>query len=451
MKGRRLQRLSLRARLLALGVTGVALALALGSLVLYAVLTFTVNRTVDDGAFATAQVVSAMVSENTIPNPLPVSGSQVVQVIDRSGAVVSGSVSADRLTPLLRPAELAKALTGERISIPGARAGLSGTMRAIAVQAGRRSASRSIIVAVPVNDVEQSQRVLRVTLLFAYAPLVVVMALIAWRVIGSTLKPVETLRSGAARISGSDQDERLAVPESADEIRALALTLNDMLDRLAAARGRQRAFVADAAHELRSPLTSMRTQLEVAKHLGEGGELATDLLADVARLSTLVEDLLLLARAGSDTNPPPVRESVDVRALLIATGDRYAGARVPVSIADGPVVYANVNPEELRRVLANLVDNAVRHASSNVALSVRAEGGGAVLTVVDDGPGIPADQRERVFERFARLDDARDRDAGGTGLGLPIVRELLRRSDGSISLRDNPSGPGLAAEVHLPA
>jgi signal transduction histidine kinase len=451
MKGRRLQRLSLRARLLALGVTGVALALALGSLVLYAVLTFTVNRTVDDGAFATAQVVSAMVSENTIPNPLPVSGSQVVQVIDRSGAVVSGSVSADRLTPLLRPAELAKALTGERISIPGARAGLSGTMRAIAVQAGRRSTSRSIIVAVPVNDVEQSQRVLRVTLLFAYTPLVVVMALIAWRVIGSTLKPVETLRSGAARISGSDQDERLAVPESADEIRALALTLNDMLDRLAAARGRQRAFVADAAHELRSPLTSMRTQLEVAKHLGEGGELATDLLADVARLSTLVEDLLLLARAGSDTNPPPVRESVDVRALLIATGDRYAGARVPVSIADGPVVYANVSPEELRRVLANLVDNAVRHARSNVALSVRAEGGRAVLTVVDDGPGIPAAERERVFERFARLDDARDRDAGGTGLGLPIVRELLRRSNGSISLRDNPSGPGLAAEVHLPA
>ena len=451
MRGHRLQRLSLRARLLALGVTGVALALALGSLVLYAVLTFTVNRTVDDGAFATAQAVSAMVSENTVPNPLPVSGSQVVQVIDRSGAVVSGSVSADRLTPLLRPAELVKALTGERISIPGARAGLSGTMRAIAVQAGRRSASRSIIVAVPVNDVEQSQRVLRVTLLFAYTPLVVVMALIAWRVIGSTLKPVETLRSGAARISGSDQDERLTVPESADEIRALALTLNDMLDRLAAARGRQRAFVADAAHELRSPLTSMRTQLEVAKHLGEGGELATDLLADVARLSTLVEDLLLLARAGSETNHPPARESVNVRALLIATGDRYAGARVPVSIADGPVVYANVNPEELRRVLANLVDNAVRHARSNVALSVRAEGGRAVLTVVDDGPGIPADERERVFERFARLDDARDRDAGGTGLGLPIVRELLRRSDGSISLQDNPSGPGLAAEVHLPA
>jgi signal transduction histidine kinase len=441
--------LSLRARLLALGVTGVALALALGSLMLYAVLTVTVNRTVDDSAFASARVVAAMVDSNTVPDPLPVSGSQVVQVVDSSGAMVSASVSADRLTPLLRSPELAKALAGERISVPGARAGLAGNLRAIAVQAGPPSGPRSIIVAVPVNDIEESQRVLRNTLLVTYPPLVVIMALIAWRVIGWTLRPVETLRSGAARISGSDQDERLAVPESADEIRALALTLNDMLDRLAVARGRQRAFVADAAHELRSPLASMRIQLEVAQHLGEGGQLSADLLADVTRLSALVEDLLLLARAGSDANHPPVRESLDVRALLVTTANRYAGARVPVTVTAGPSVYASANSEELRRVLANLVDNAVRHARSTVSLEARAEGGRAVLTVVDDGPGIPADERERVFERFARLDDARDRDAGGTGLGLAIVRELLRRSDGSISLQDNPSGTGVAAVVYL--
>jgi len=441
--------LSLRARLLAVGVTGVAVALALGSLMLYAVLTVALNRTVDDSAFASARAVAAMVESSTVPDPLPVSGSQVVQVVDSSGAIVSASVSADRLTPLLRSPELAKALAGERISLPGGRAGLSGNLRAIAVRAGPSSASRSIIVAVPVNDIERSKDVLRNTLLVTYPPLVVIMALIAWRVIGWTLRPVETLRSGAARISGSDQDERLAVPGSADEIRALALTLNDMLDRLAAARGRQRAFVADAAHELRSPLASMRTQLEVAQHLGEGGELAADLLADVARLSALVEDLLLLARAGNDANRPSARESLDVSALLVSTAIRYAGARVPVAVTAGPVVYASANSEELRRVLANLVDNAVRHASSTVALEVRSEGGHAVLTVADDGPGIPADERERVFERFARLDDARDRDAGGTGLGLAIVRELLRRSDGSISLQDNPSGAGLVAVVHL--
>ena len=451
MRQPRLHGVSLRLRLLALGVAGVAMALALGSLVLYAVLTFTLYRALDDGAFDSARAVAAMVSEETVPNPLPVSGSQVVQVVDSSGAVVSASMTADRLTPLLRPPELTKALAGERISIPGARAGLSGTLRAIALPAGSPSASRSVIVAVPVSDIEQSQRVLRNTLLLAYPPLVAIMALIAWRVIGSTLRPVETLRSGAARISGSDQDERLTVPESADEIRALALTLNDMLDRLAASRGRQRAFVADAAHELRSPLTNMRTQLEVAQHLGEGGDLTTDLLADVTRLSALVEDLLLLARAGSDSGRPPSREPVDVRALMAETAKRYAGARVPVSVAEGPPVFASANSGELRRVLANLVDNALRHAGSEVVLAARADVGAAVLTVIDDGPGIPQDERERVFERFARLDDARDRDAGGTGLGLAIVREMLHRSEGSISLQDNPSGPGLAAVVRLPA
>ena len=447
---RHLQGLSLRARLMALGVTGVALALALGSFVLYAVLTVTVNGAVDDGALTSARAIAAMVDNNTVPDPLPVSGSQVMQVVDSSGAVVRASVSADRLTPLLRSAELAKALAGERVSVPGARAGLAGTLRVMALRAGTASSRSSIIVAVPVNEIEQSQRVLANTLLVTYPPLVLIMALIAWRVIGWTLRPVEVLRSGAARISGSDQDERLVVPESADEIRALAVTLNDMLDRLAAARRRQRAFVADSAHELRSPLTSMRTQLEVARHLGEGGELATDLLADVTRLAALVEDLLLLARAGSDARPPSKLESLDVRALLVATAVRYADARVPVSVAERPALYASANAEELARVLANLVDNAVRHASTGVVLDVRVEGGLAVLTVMDDGPGIPAGERERVFERFARLDDARDRDAGGTGLGLAIVRELLRRSDGSISLQDNPRGPGLAAVVHLP-
>ncbi|MEO6145224.1 MAG: ATP-binding protein [Dermatophilaceae bacterium] len=449
-----LQALSLRARLMAVGVTGVALALALGSIALYAVLTLTVNRALDDSALASARSVAAMVDNNTVPDPLPVSGSHLVQVVDDAGAVASASVSADRLTPLLRPLELSKALAGERISVPGARAGLTGTLRTIAVQAGSAvragSAPTSIIVAVPVNDIEASQRVLRNTLLVTYPLVVLIMALIAWRVIGWTLRPVETLRSGAERISGSDQDERLIVPRSADEIRALALTLNDMLDRLATARGRQRAFVADSAHELRSPLASMRTQLEVAQRLGEGGELATDLLADVARLSALVEDLLLLARAGSDARPPSRRESLDVRALLVTAAGRYTDPRVPVSVAGGPAVYASVSSDELQRVVANLVDNAVRHATSGVTLAVRVEGGRAVLTVTDDGPGIPAGDRERVFERFARLDDARDRDAGGTGLGLAIVRELLRRSDGSISLQDNPSGPGLAAVVHLP-
>jgi signal transduction histidine kinase len=226
-----------------------------------------------------------------------------------------------------------------------------------------------------------------------------------------------------------------------------------MLDRLAAGRERQRAFVADAAHELRSPLTAMRVQLEVAARLGEGGDLPGELQPELDRLSALVEDLLLLARSGADSPVPARLEPVEVAPLLAAVAEEVpgrGGVRVTASEAGGtPAVRADA--AELRRVLVNLTSNAVRHAATRVVLEARAEDGGEVLlTVTDDGPGIPAAERERVFERFARLDDARSRDAGGTGLGLPIARELLARSGGTITLTDALGG-GLRAEVRLPA
>jgi signal transduction histidine kinase len=267
--------------------------------------------------------------------------------------------------------------------------------------------------------------------------------------IGRTLGPVEGLRAGAARISGTGRDERLPVPDTADEVHALAVTLNDMLDRLATSRERQRTFVADAAHELRSPLASMHTQLEVAQRLGEGGDLPADLLADVQRLSRMVEDLLLLARAGADERAPSRRESFDAVPLLGEVAGRYAAARVPVRSTDGPAVYVSADREELRRALSNLVDNGARHAATEVVLAAEVRDGQALLTVTDDGPGIPPAERQRVFDRFTRLDDARSRDAGGSGLGLAIVRELLRRSGGTITLTDTAQGRGLRAEVRL--
>jgi signal transduction histidine kinase len=227
----------------------------------------------------------------------------VIQVVDSQGRVVSGSATADRLIPLLRPAELTRALAGGTVIVPGARAGTIGPLRVRAISAGPAGDPVSVIVAVPVADVVTSQIVLRTSLMIAIPLLVAVLAVIAWYVIGRTLRPVEQLRLGAERIGAgvglpggrAGEQDRLPVPAARDEIQALALTLNDMLDRLAAGRARQRTFVADAAHELRSPLASMRTQLEVARHLGEGGELPDDLLAEVDRLSVLVEDLLLLA------------------------------------------------------------------------------------------------------------------------------------------------------------
>jgi signal transduction histidine kinase len=276
-------------------------------------------------------------------------------------------------------------------------------------------------------------------------------------VIGWALRPVEQLRAGAEQIytlrAGSDEprEERLPVPPAADEVRALAVTLNGMLDRLAAARQRQRLFVADAAHELRSPLASMRAQIEVADRLGEGGSLPAELLADLNRLSGLVEDLLLLARADADARPPAHPGPVDCQALLADVAAAYAGQRVPVTVAPGPDCSVLADADELRRAVDNLVANAVRHTTSRVQLAVDLQGGEVLLTVLDDGPGVPEGDRERVFERFTRLDDARARDLGGSGLGLPIVRELVRRAGGEVSLTDADPPWQLAAVIRLPA
>jgi signal transduction histidine kinase len=193
----------------------------------------------------------------------------------------------------------------------------------------------------------------------------------------------------------------------------------------------------------------MRTQLEVAARLGEGGSLPDGLLPEVERLTALVEDLLVLARAGDDRTTRPA-EDVDVHDVLAQVAGRYAAARVPVLVAaggDAPAV-ARVSRPDLERAVGNLVDNAVRHAATRVSLAARTTASGTVLTVTDDGHGIPEAERERVFDRFARLDEARDRDSGGTGLGLSITRELLRRSGATVRLED--AGPGTRAVVVLP-
>ncbi len=433
-----------------IGVTGVVVALAAGSITLYTVLNMAVNRTLDNEAKAGAGEVAALVDQGTPPDPLPVSGAQVVQIIDSAHRVVGGSVTADRLTPLLHQDELDRALTGTAVVVPGNRAGLSGPLRVVALTAGPASAPVTILVAQPVTDVTSGITALRTALWIAAPLLLALFAAIAWYVIGWTLRPVEVLRRSAERISGSGRSERLPVPEAADEIAALAVTLNKMLDRLGAARGRQRAFVADAAHELRSPLASIRVQLEVAQRIGDGGTLADDLLVDVDRLAALVEDLLLLARADADTRGPANPVTFDGQRMLEEIAGGRTSSSIPVRVEPGPEVLVNADAAEIRRAINNLVDNALRHAKSSVTLLVSGHRAFASFAVVDDGPGIAPEDRERVFRRFTRLDDARDRDAGGSGLGLPIVRELARRAGGTVTLTDGLDGRGLSARITVP-
>jgi signal transduction histidine kinase len=453
---RRFWTLSLRIRLMIIGLVGVGTALIMGGLAFFAALTYSVDRTLDSETLATAQEVAAMVNENRLPNPIPVSGAQVVQVVDAQRRVIGASLTADRLTPLLRPSELASARAGDAVVLDGATLGVSSPVRVRAIQAGPAAAPVDIIVGLPFGDVLATRTALRNALLITFPLLLGALALIAWRVIGWTLRPVEQLRAGAEKISrtrrigGQAGAERLPVPSAADEIRALAVTLNEMLDRLAESQERQRSFVADAAHELRSPLASIQAQLEVAQRLGEGGTLPSDLMVDVKRLSGLVEDLLLLARADADIRPPARLHSVDAASLVFDVATAYSEAQVPVTVAARQQLMIMVDAEELRRAVGNLIDNAVRHADNRVEIAVFLDHDHAVISISDDGPGIAAEDRERVFERFTRLDDARGRNSGGAGLGLAIVRELITRAGGMVTLTGPEPPWNTRVELRLP-
>ncbi|HKT03551.1 MAG TPA: HAMP domain-containing sensor histidine kinase [Rugosimonospora sp.] len=430
-----------------IGVTGVAVALALGGLLLVIVLRLVLIKSVDDGARQTARNVSALIDAGQLSNPIPTSGNQYVQVLDSHSSITAASIGADRLVSLLTPRELARARAGHVITVGGDRMGLSGELNAVAVQAGSGEDARTVVVAAPIRDVRQSVETVRDALLIMYPLLLGGLAVLAWRVVGWTLRPVEALRAGAEEISASHSG-RLPVPEGDDEVHRLAVTLNRMLDRLESARVRQRVFVADAAHELRSPIASLRTQLEVADHLNEPAPTG-DLRAEVERLGRLVNDLLLLARADEGDPTLRRREPVELTSLFAEAVAGCAGAGVAVVPPGGDPVWVAGDPVALRRALDNLLSNACRHATSRVAVDVRQIGQRVLVSVVDDGPGIPAADRERVFDRFTRLDDARARDGGGTGLGLAIVRELARLHGGTASLAD--AGPGLRVTLNLPA
>ena len=447
---RRPSELSLRARLLLVSVLALTVGLAAGGVLLVAVLNFAALRAINEEARDTADAVAKLVEQRSLPEPIPVNPAMQVQVIDEQNRVIATSAGADRLTPILYSDELQALPVGGVQQIPGSRIGLDGDARVVMVTAGPPTAPVRVLVARSTDDLIQGVHILRISLLIAFPLLVALLAAVLWRVLGAALRPVDALRAGAEEITGGTRAGRLPVPESRDEVHRLAVTLNGMLHRLDAARARQRAFVADAAHELRSPLTNMRTELEVAQRLPDTDwpALSADLLTDTERLSRLVDDLLLLARAddGAPARAPVTRfTEVDLGSLVADVASRYP--EVGYVRPPGPVTVAG-EPDALARVVANLLDNAVRHTRSQVRVAVSEDAAYGRITVTDDGPGIPAADRERVFDRFTRLDDARARDAGGSGLGLAIVRELVRRHRGTVTLGD--AEPGLRVEVRLP-
>jgi signal transduction histidine kinase len=470
------RRMGLRARLTLTATAVVAVTLAASGVLLLLAVRYSVLHSLDDSARQQAKDVAALAQSGRLPDPVPVgAGTAGVQVVDDQGRVMAVSAGADRLTALLVPSGVRAVRSGQVLVIDGARLGTPDSLRVVGYPVPARNgrpSGQTVLVAVSEAEATGSVRALALATVVGGPVLLAAFAAVCWLLVGRSLQPVSRLRRGAEEIAaaGSADDRRLPVPPAQDEVRRLAETLNGMLDRLEGSATAQRAFVADAAHELRSPLTAIRTQLEVARRhpdLAPWDETAAGVLADTDRLARLVDDLLLLARGGDAGDPAGRRrERVDVLAaaarvasrpwpvpvdLLDGSGDGAVDGAVDGAGGAAAPVWAD--PDAVTRILVNLVDNATRFARSRVCVGVdlvaaRAgdQGRERVEVVVDDdGPGIDPADRERAFERFARLDDARARADGGTGLGLAIVRELVRSSGGEVHLTDPPARDGRTA------
>ena len=311
----------------------------------------------------------------------------------------------------------------------------------------------TVTVAESMEDVDESTSTATRLLLFGVPMLVVFVGVATWFVVGRAFAPVDRITREVDEISGTDLDRRVSAPPSDDEIGRLARTMNRMLERLDAAARRQREFVSDASHELRSPTASLRQHAEIAltyPERADAASLAGTVQAESIRLQRIIDALLLLARI-DERSQAVQRRPVDLDDLVLVEARRLRTA-TDLAVETSAVTAARVRGDEglLAQVVRNLADNAARHAVSRIALSLGEDESGVFLTVDDDGVGIPADERDRVFDRFVRLDEARARDDGGSGLGLAIVRELTRLHDGTVRVTESALG-GARFEVRLPA
>lgn len=313
----------------------------------------------------------------------------------------------------------------------------------------------TLVYGATLDQADTAVRTAVVLLAVGVPVLVLLLVAVTWAVTGRSLRPVERMRTEVETIRAARPDARVEVPDTGDEVARLASTMNAMLDRLERSAESQRRFVSDASHELRSPIASIRQHAEVAvahPERTEAADLADVVRSEAVRLQDLVTGLLELSRldeGGVRTRRPVDLDDLALDAVARARARSTAGG-APERDGDAPAVRVDGSAISAARVLGdervlagvvrNLVDNAVRHASTRVAVSLTEHDGSAVLTVDDDGTGVPEDERERVFERFVRLDEARSRDAGGAGLGLAIVRDAVRAHGGETTVVASPLG-----------
>ncbi len=434
----RWRRLGLRARLTLIATAALAVGIAAGSVLLLRGFATSRVHAIDASTRPVVDNIAGLVAAGATPATLPVQAGQSAQVLSAGGAVIAVSPGTSHTLPLVGVSVAARLAHDGPASRRVDQVAATGVNRVLARVVRTGAGTEYVVVAESLQDERATLRSLRRFVAVAAPILLVVFGVMVWLLLGRALGAVTALGRGAEAITDPGAGARLPLPDSQDEIRDLAVSLNAMLERLDAAATRERQFVGDVAHELRSPLASIYTQLEVALNEPDAAtrfELLSGTLHDTQRLGGLVDDLLTLARMESDTaftsEIVDVAEIVDVTSTdrLLVNGDRRA----------------------LARAIDNLVANAHRHAASRVVVSANRAAPGAIeVRVDDDGPGIAVADRQRVFERFVRLDDARARDDGGSGLGLAIVRATALAHGGNARIEDSELGGALFV-LSLPA
>jgi signal transduction histidine kinase len=336
---------------------------------------------------------------------------------------------------------------------PGLAGAVPSSYRVVSRHVATDDGERIVRVGAPLDDVRETVGSLIAVLAITVPVVAGILAVLVWILVGRTLRPVERIRTEVAGIGSRELGRRVPQPTGRDEIARLAATMNEMLDRLDAANRQQQRFVADASHELRTPLARMRSELEVAQRTTAPGHddeaLLGSLLEEVDHLQRLTDDLLVLARVDAGA-PETVAGPVDLDDIVLAEARAREASGAVVDTRRVSAAQVIGHRGELRRVVVNLLDNAVRHATAAVTLTLDEHDGVVTFVVADDGPGIPVDRRADVFERFRRIDEARTADRGGTGLGLAIARDLVERLGGGISI-DGDESDGARFVVTLPA
>jgi signal transduction histidine kinase len=440
----RVRAATLRSRLTLLATALVALVLLASAFALVAVQRHLLTRGVDEALLQRADNVQAAVAQKPAGTVLPGEGDRedsFLQLLDPNGSVVasSGNVAAlpavvDALTPRASP--MFRTVSVKSLS--------SHDYRLYARRVSSGPGARTLLLGKNVDDVNDSVTILETSLAVAIPIVLALLAGVVWWLTGRVLRPVEAIRSEVASITGAALHRRVPVQSRDDEISRLARTMNAMLERVQHATDRQRQFVADASHELRSPLTRIRSALEVSLAHPAAvppDETYRELLTDTKQLQQLVDDLLFLARSESGVHPRP-DAIVDLDDLLLEEVARLrARGRINTDVHAVSAGRVTGDPHQLARAIANLVRNAERYATRTVAFELHQSAGQTVLAIIDDGPGIPADQGQAVFERFTRLDSSRSREAGGAGLGLAIVHDIVTRHRGTIVITEaHPTG-----------